>query len=142
MGVPEVGAELDAPWKAFSETPADLGTECPLPSAAQQKAVTRLLDDIRDFVQGLPWPAPDWRSVLLRSRLSYSMEEIQAPGNIAWDQLASVLPPNGRAALLWLVDGLEGPLREQLTSPVGVPLRCKNTLWPPAPPKAKVCDGT
>ena len=38
---------------------ADLSTESALPSAAQQEAVTRLfLDDIRDFVQGPPVPAP------------------------------------------------------------------------------------
>ena len=82
----------------FSKSPADLGTECPPPSAAQQKAVARLSDDIRDFLQGLPVPAPDWGSVLIRSRLNYDMREMQASGNEAWNQLASGLPPHGRAA--------------------------------------------
>ena len=41
--------------------------------------MTRLLDDIRDFVQSPSVPATDWCSVLLRSWLNYNMEEIQAP---------------------------------------------------------------
>ena len=113
-----MGAPRHVAQNRFSDTPAGPGTECPLPSAAQHKAVARLLDDIR----------PDWGSVLLRSRVNHNMEEVQAPENATRDLLASGLPPNG----------LQKPLRAQLVLTVEVLL--PENLWPPAPPKAE--EGT
>ena len=98
------GAQLDARWKARSgepserETQTDLGTESTRPSTAQQEAITRLQNDIYDFVRGPPVPARDWKPILLRSRHDHNMEEIQPPENVTWEHLRPSLPPNGRAA--------------------------------------------
>ena len=60
-------------------TQTDLGSESTRPSTAQQEAIARVQNDIYDFVRAPPVPAPDWKSVLLRCRLNYNIEEMQPP---------------------------------------------------------------
>ena len=97
-----VGAQLDARWKARSGEPSLRDANRPwhrkhtaIDGAARSHCSAA---ERHSRLCPRPVPAPDWKSVLLRSRLNCNMEEIQPPENVTWEQVLPGLPPNGRAS--------------------------------------------